>query len=188
MKVAPLKIPGEAGIWMFILGDMALFALFFLTFAFYRGLDVETYRAGQVTLDQTIGLANTLILLTSSWAVAQGLYKVRAGHHERARTLFGIGVLFGLAFVGLKGIEYHEKLSAGVTLLTSDFYMLYFMYTGIHLVHVVIGIGVLVFLRAYVRKAGFGAHELSVVESGTIFWHLVDLLWVVLFALFYLMR
>ncbi len=83
--------------------------------------------------------------------------------------------------------EYGEKLNAGFTITTNDFFMLYFIYTGLHLLHVVIGMGVLTALVVYSRSGEFAVgNRLRNLESGASFWHLVDLLWIVLFALLYL--
>lgn len=88
----------------------------------------------------------------------------------------------------VKFFEYSPKLHAGITISTNDFFMLYFVYTGIHLIHVVIGTGVLITLAVYVRSGGIDAIKVRNLESGASFWHLVDLLWIVLFALLYLVH
>ncbi len=181
------RLPGEEGVWLFIIGDLLIFALFFLTFVYYRAGAETLYMAGQATLNRNIGLINTLLLLTSSWLVAQSLHRLRSGDIKAARLLLTLGMVGGLGFVALKFAEYREKFAAGHDVLTNDFYMFYFMFTGIHLVHVVIGLGVLVFLRSITNRAEIGDGEVRIYESGAAFWHLVDLLWVVLFALFYLM-
>ena len=98
---------------------------------------------------------------------------------------FGLALVCGLGFVLLKAIEYGQKIAAGITPLTSDFFMYYFAFTGIHLLHVLIGIGALLLaISAAARPAA--PSQLIVVECAGLFWHLVDLLWIILFALFYL--
>ncbi|CAN5392419.1 cytochrome c oxidase subunit 3 family protein [soil metagenome] len=181
-------LPGEEGIWLFILGDMMVFALFFLTFVYYRGTDVATYVAAQKGLNEGLGLLNTLFLLTSSWFVALAVRGMRAGGGARTPWLIAAAMLCGLAFVVVKFIEYREKFAAGITVLTNEFFMFYFMFTGIHLIHVLIGLGVLTYLLLLSRKPLPAAGDISAFESGAAFWHLVDLLWVVLFALLYLVR
>jgi nitric oxide reductase NorE protein len=181
------RLPGEEGVWLFIIGDLLIFALFFLTFIFYRAEAESLYLAGQGTLNRNIGLINTLLLLTSSWLVAQSLHCLRKQDAKAARLLLTLGMCGGLGFVALKVVEYREKFAHGYTVLTNDFYMFYFMFTGIHLVHVLIGLGVLLFLRSVTNRAKIGDNEVRLYESGAAFWHLVDLLWVILFALFYLM-
>jgi nitric oxide reductase NorE protein len=88
----------------------------------------------------------------------------------------------------VKYFEWGEKIRSGVTIVTNDFYMYYFMLTGIHLMHVVIGMGVLAFLWNTSRAGEFDPPNIMVMESCASFWHMVDILWVVLFGLLYLMR
>ena len=99
-----------------------------------------------------------------------------------------LAILGGIGFVVLKYFEWSEKLAAGLTIETNNFFMYYYLMTGIHLMHMVIGIGVLVFLWHSVRDAEFDAQGVGVLESGACYWHLVDILWIALFALLYLMR
>lgn len=181
------RMPGEEGIWIFILGDLLVFAVFFLTFLYYRAQNLQLYNEAQRNLTAAFGLINTLLLLTSSWFVAQGVSAVRRGQLPLARKLIAGGFAFGSGFVGVKVVEYSEKFAAGITVLTNDFFMFYFMYTGIHLLHVFVGLGVLFFLFSLSRREDAVDHIASF-ESGGAFWHLVDLLWIILFALLYLVK
>ena len=181
---AARRVPGEAGIWVLIGGELFAFSAFFLVFAYYRGLDPASFSAGHRLLDHGIGLANTLILLTSSLFVALGVQRVRDGR-EGAAFWFRLGLLCGGAFALLKVVEYGQKFTAGITPLTSDFFMYYFAFTGVHLLHVVIGSGALIFAIGASRRAP-SASRTMIAECAAIFWHLVDLLWIILFALFYL--
>lgn len=181
------KTPGEAGIWFFIFGDLMVFAAFFITYLYYRAMDPALFNAAQGQLRAAYGLINTLLLLTSSWFVAQGVRAVRRGRLPLARKMLAGGFGFGAGFVGIKFVEYSEKFSAGITVLTNDFFMFYFMYTGIHLLHVFIGLGVLLFLFSLARRET-AVQQIESFESGAAFWHLVDLLWIILFALLYLVR
>lgn len=181
-------LPGEAGVWVFILGDMLVFALFFATFVYYRAQDVELYLQSQSTLNQGYGVTNTLLMLSSSWFVALAVQSARATLGKLSPAFFALAFLCGSGFVAVKFFEYGEKIRAGVTLTTNDFYMYYYMFTGIHLLHVLIGLGVLVFLWNISRKVASRADSITTLESGASFWHLVDVLWIILFALLYLMK
>jgi len=181
------RIPGEAGIWVFIFGDMLVFSLFFLTFVYYRGQDPELFHRSQGALNQVLGALNTVLMLTSSWCVATGVALARRGWHRAVARCFGLAFLCGLGFVVIKYFEYSEKIHAGVTLTTNDFFMYYYMFTGIHLMHVLIGMGVLAFMTRYAAAGGIDARKMVHIESGASFWHVVDLLWIVLFALLYLL-
>lgn len=178
------RVPGEVGIWVLIGGELLAFSAFFLVFAYYRGLAPDVFRSGQALLDHRIGLVNTLILLTSSLFVALGVGRVRSGR-EGAGFWLKLAVLCGGLFAVLKLAEYGAKFAAGITPLTSDFFMYYFAFTGVHLLHVVIGSGALAFAIAASGREP-SANRTLIAECAGIFWHLVDLLWIILFALFYL--
>jgi nitric oxide reductase NorE protein len=181
-------LPGESGVWVFILGDMMMFALLFTVFIYYRSQDVDLFAQSQVTLKQTYGAVNTLLLLSSSWFVALAIQAARRSLGNISARYFALTIFCALAFVAVKVLEYGEKFRAGISIITNDFYMYYFMLTGIHLIHVVIGLGVLTFLWHTARSAELDEKNINLLESGASFWHMVDILWIVLFALFYLLR
>jgi nitric oxide reductase NorE protein len=181
------RLPGEEGIWVLIGGDLFVFSLFFLTYMYYRGGELAVFLASQRTLTLGFGLANTILLLTSSLFVAIATRRLRVTG-KPAPGLYLAAMACGLGFVGDKALEWGDKFHAGIGFTTNDFYMLYFAFTGIHLFHVLLGLGVLTFLTFACRRPNAATSGLVLIESGAIFWHLVDLLWIVLFALFYLVR
>lgn len=187
------RLPGEQGIWLFVLGDMLVFALFFATFLYYKGQQPEVFAAGQASLNTTLGTLNTLLLLTSSWCIASAVTHLQqspgdTGRLETSRRLITLAGLCGLAFVVVKILEYREKVNAGFGLTTNDFYMLFYMFTGIHLIHVLVGLLVLFVVRLLLgNKTRAPATTLNIIESGATYWHMVDLLWIVLFPLLYLL-
>jgi nitric oxide reductase NorE protein len=181
-------LPGEAGVWVFILGDMLIFALLFIVFIYYRALNVPLFAESQSTLNQAYGAFNTVLMLSSSWFVGSAVHCARNARTKLSGRFFALAFCCGLAFVVVKIFEYSEKFDAGFTIMTNDFYMYYFMLTGIHLIHVVIGMGVLMFLWSTTRDVVFNDEKVNILESGASFWHMVDILWIVLFALFYLAR
>ena len=130
-----------------------------------------------------------MILLTSSWLVALAVQLAhRRASRERISRLLAWGAACGLAFAVLKAVEYAKKLWAGISMLTNDFYMYYFTLTGLHLVHVAAGTLILLFLWRKASTASYERGNLAGLEAGATFWHMVDLLWVVLFPLLYLVR
>ena len=181
-------LPGEVGVWMFIVGDLVIFTLLFAVFLYYRADDVPLFTESQRTLNQTYGAVNTLLLLSSSWFVALAVQGARIGERLNALRLIALAFGCGAGFIGIKDVEYSEKFRAGYNIVTNDFFMYYFLTTGIHLVHVVIGMAVLAFLWHTTRGGEIDAGELSTLESGASFWHLVDILWIALFALLYMLR
>ncbi len=183
-----LRIPGEEGVWIFVLGDMCIFALLFVLFLHYRSIDLEVFASSREQLNQAFGFINTLLLLSSSWLVVLGLRSARLGYSPACRKFLCGAWLLGLCFGISKVLEYSEKFEAGITALTNDFFMFYFVLTGLHMLHVVIGLGVLAFLILRCTTSQLGASQLRTIEGGGVFWHMVDLLWVVLFTLLYLLN
>ena len=182
------RLPGVEGVWVFVIADMMVFALLFGSFIIGRHQNPALFEASRHALNPNFGGVNTLILITSSWFAALALDAVRKSRFVLAQRFIGGALLCGLAFMVSKAVEYTEKLEAGVSLLTNDFFMYYFTLTGIHLFHVLAGIAVLVVLWFMARSRSFEPERPVVLECGTIYWHMVDLLWIILFPLLYLVR
>jgi nitric oxide reductase NorE protein len=178
------RVVGEPGIWILILGDLPIFTAFFLIFAWYRHQQPRLFAATSQLLNHNLGLTNTLILLTGSVFVALGVRRVR----DRAVASSGIflaAAMCGIGSVAIKVFEYAEKVRGSHPLAGNDFFTLYFAFTGVHLLHVIFGTCVLIAMTLAARAPN-PADNLLLIECGATFWHLVDLLWLVLFALFYL--
>jgi nitric oxide reductase NorE protein len=182
------RLPGVEGVWVFVIADMTVFAVLFGSFMVSRHHNPALFEASRHALNPNFGGVNTLILVTSSWFAALALDAVRKSRFVLAQRFIGGAVLCGLAFMVSKAVEYTEKLEAGVSLLTNDFFMYYFTLTGIHLFHVLAGIVVLVVLWFMARSRSFEPERPVVLECGAIYWHMVDLLWIILFPLLYLVR
>ncbi|WP_280834334.1 cytochrome c oxidase subunit 3 [Mycolicibacterium frederiksbergense] len=171
--------------WVMVLGDLVIFGGYFIVFMIYRTMHPVEFLRAQQHLDITIGVLNTVILLTSSWFVARAVLATRAGRHQAAIRLTYAGGLGGLMFMACKGYEWVVKIRSGHT-NSEMFYSFYYVLTGVHLVHVLIG---LIALGVIVRELGNPARRrASVVESSAVYWHMVDLLWVIIFSLLYVMR
>lgn len=182
------RIPGEEGIWVFVLGDMTVFALFFATFMYSRGKNPESFARGHADLHVALGTVNTVLLLSSSLLVAIGVQRVLGGAHRDATWLFAAAIGCGAGFVAVKAIEWTQLFSAGKGVGSGEYFSYYFVFTGIHLMHVLIGVAILARLASLTRRPALEGPQRRLCETGGIFWHMVDLLWVVLFALFYLVR
>jgi nitric oxide reductase NorE protein len=186
MAATPTRhLPGEVGVWVFILGDMAIFAVLFVTYLTGRTGDVDLFNSSQSALNPDFGLVNTLLLLTSSLLVVMGVRSVKERRGPGAWFFLG-AIACGLAFSALKVIEYSDKASHGLTPATNDFFMYYFVLTGLHWFHVALGILVLIAMTHFARKDDLTDQQVAFVEGGACFWHMVDLLWIVLFPLLYL--
>jgi nitric oxide reductase NorE protein len=182
------RIPGEEGVWVFIMGDLTIFAVLFATYMFYRGQEPQLFNVGQEGLNQGYGLTNTLLLLTSSLLVVAGVRATHEGRPSVAPWMFAGAMTCGFGFTIMKFLEYGEKFSQNITPATNNFYMYYFVLTGLHYFHLVLGIGVLAFLVRAARAAEHTAKQLAFVEGGACFWHMIDLIWIVLFPLLYLVK
>jgi len=182
------RIPGEAGVWILIFGEMSVFAALFGSFLYYRGFDVVGFKASQAALSKPTGLANTLLLLTSSLFVAMAVRAASRAQTQMAPRLFAAGLLCGLCFVALKGFEYHALFAQGIAVDTNAFFGFYFGLTALHLGHVIIGSAFLCALSLATRRPLARASHLMLVESAGCFWHMVDLLWIIIFALLYLVE
>ena len=143
--------------------------------------------AGRV-LDAGLGLLNTLILVTSGWQVVHAVQAARAGDAAATRVRLALALLVGAGFTVTKLTEYADKASHGINLLTNDFFMFYFVLTGMHFLHYLVGMAVLVFLWFKAGAEAVDGPLLVWIESCACYWHMVDLLWIMLFPLLYLQR
>ena len=187
-RVKPRRLPGVDGVWVFIGADAVIFAILFGSFMADRLHNPAVFEASRQTLNMNLGGVDTLILLTSSWAVALAVQAIKRDLvAEVPRYLLG-GAVTGLMFVVSKSIEYFEKFANGITPATDPFYMWYFTLTGIHLTHVLVGTSLLTYLWIRSRRGVYNSSNRVVPECVASFWHLVDLLWIVLFPMLYLLR
>jgi nitric oxide reductase NorE protein len=182
------RLPAVEGVWVFVGADMFFFAVLFFSFITDRAKQVELFESSAAVLNADIGGINTLILLASSWFVVQAVHAAKQDRLSEIPKWLIAAFACGIAFWVSKVIEYSDKFSAGITPVTNDFYMYYYTLTGLHLLHVTGGCVLLVYLWLRARKGAFNSQRLTVLEGGGIYWHMVDLLWIVLFPLLYLMR
>jgi len=181
------RLPGDADIWVFVIGDMLIFSAYFAAYLFVdRIRDHALFFQAQQQLSQNLGFCNTLILLTSSLFVALGVHAARLADFRAASRFLELAGASGIIFLFVKAYEWYTKLASGLTISTNAFFMHYYVMTGVHVVHVLIGLTFLTILWRELRGAAIPRMEL--VEAGGIYWHMVDFLWFLIFALLYLMR
>jgi nitric oxide reductase NorE protein len=180
------RIPGEAGLWIFVLGDMTVFALLFGVFLYERHGQAAVFAESREDLGLAFGATNTLVLLTSSVFVALAVQAHRDRRARLASRLVAGAGACALVFVCLKGLEWSSLLADGHDPGSNDFFLYFFALTGLHLVHLLLGAVGLAVLWRTVRKEVRGDRDTLVVEVGASYWHMVDLLWVVIFPLVYL--
>jgi nitric oxide reductase NorE protein len=172
--------PGEPMMWVLIFSELAVFGLLLGAFAVARAVNPSVFASGQALLDPGLAGLNTVVLVTSGWAAARAALAARDRRRSACRSWLAIAIVLGGAFVAIKLLEYGREVGAGADLETSTFFTLYFLLTGFHLLHVVLGMVILAVVLS-------GAAPVAV-ETGTSFWHMVDLVWVLMFPIIYLVR
>ena len=182
------RLVGDLAVWLIILAELLAFAIFFLSYAFARTREVALFNAGQSTLDLRLGGINTALLITGSWCVVRAVQAVRADASRMGSGWLVAALVCGAGFVTLKVFEFSAKADAGIDLSTNTFYMFYLLLTGFHFLHVVVAMLFLTILLVKTLQGAYGTHDHHALESGAAFWHMVDLLWIVLFPLVYVMR
>lgn len=177
---------GQGAMWIFIIGDLYVFSGWFVFYLIWRYSQHDLFLQAQAHLDQTLGMINTLVLLVSSYLIALCVHEARVGRYKAAVRCAVMTFASGIFFVGSKVYEWLSKIEAGHTFTSNDFFMFYFFLTGIHLFHMLCGFIVLTVLVRNLRTPEIRSQV--IVENCAAYWHMVDLLWVAIFALLYLMR
>jgi nitric oxide reductase NorE protein len=185
-SIARSRSPGTDGVWTFVFIDMLIFLMMFIAFMSERLRHVDLYSASQLRLNDIFGLANTLILLTSSWMVVAAIQAARAKDVGRVRWFLGWAWLLGLAFSVDKFAEYYLKIHAGITPATNSFFSFYFFITIVHFLHVIAGMFFIAYCRGEARlRVGTDRYVIGLENVG-LFWHFVDVLWIFIFPLLYM--
>ncbi|MCB1908722.1 MAG: cytochrome c oxidase subunit 3 family protein [Rhodocyclaceae bacterium] len=188
VEAAPLAPPGDLAVWFFILAELLVFAVFFIAYAVARTHDVALFAVMQQTLDPDAGALNTVLLVSSSWCVARAVLAVDGARLRTGARWLLAALACGGGFLLVKGLEYADKFAEGIGLSTNTFYMFYLSLTFFHFMHVVLGMLVLAVLWHGVRRGHYRRGRLSGLESGAVYWHMVDLVWLVLFPLVYVLH
>ena len=188
------------GIWVFLGSELLLFAGLLTLFAAYRFQYPAEFRAASAHANVMIGSINTFVLLTSSLTVALAIHAARHAHRGRIVMFLAITIALGIAFDVLKGIEYAEHLREGIApghyyafdALPAHgavlYFTLYYLLTGLHAIHVTGGVVVLIWLAVKARRGDFTPDSHIALELGGLYWHLVDVVWLFLWPLIYLIR
>jgi cytochrome c oxidase subunit 3 len=186
----------KLGMWLFLYTELMLFGGLFVAYAYYYyGYSADFITAGKA-LDVFIGTTNTVILLISSFAVAASITAIRRGSRAASMVLLGVTLALGLAFLVNKYFEWGHKIEEGIypgapALLDGPpgetiFFGLYYTITGLHGLHVLIGVIVLAICLVLVARGRIRTGHDIVLENSALYWHLVDLIWIFVFPLFYL--
>jgi nitric oxide reductase NorE protein len=180
--------PGDLAIWIFILAELGVFALFFSSYAFARLHNVALFDEFQQHLDRRAALINTLALITGSYFVVRAVAAIREGARDHCVRWLLAALGMGALFVVVKGAEYAHHFEQGITLSTNTFYMFYLSLTFFHFMHVILGMVILAAVAWKAHRGAYSADRHTGVESGASYWHMVDLVWLILFPLVYVMH
>lgn len=181
-------LSGDLVVWVFILAELTSFAVFFLVYAFARVRYLAEFNQYQQTLDLRSGAINTVLLITGSWLVVRAVHAIRNDQVSQSIGYYWAALACGGGFLAVKVMEYSEKFAAGYDLSTNTFFMFYFSLTYFHFMHVILGMVFLSVVLFKTYQGHYGSHRSQLPESAAAYWHMVDLLWIVLFPLLYVMH
>ena len=179
-------VPGQPDMWAFVLFEALVFTSYFTVYVIRRTQSPALFLQSQAHLDLRVGAFNTLVLLVSSCSVARCVQAAREGSFRAALNDAYLTILFGFVFLVSKVLEWKAEIAQGFTFTTDEFFSFYYFLTAIHFLHLLIGFVVLGVAVYQIRSPAGGSQEL--VETCATYWHTIDFLWVLIFALLYVMR
>jgi len=180
--------PGGILIWMIVALEFLTFSIALLVFLFQRNGDIALFNESQHLLNKFLGTANTIVLITSGFLMATTINLLRSGQEKKAVKYLIITILFGVAFLVLKGVEYQDKISHGYTFSYNSFFNFYWLLTGFHFLHVLVGVLLLSYMGLKIHQGAYNKDNYEDVETSAVFWHMCDLIWIFLFPIIYLIH
>jgi len=193
---------GEAstlGMWVFLVTEVLFFGGLFLVYLVYRSTYPEAFIAGSHELDVMLGGINTAVLITSSLTMALAVHAAQTGHRRTLMIFLVVTMVLGAAFLGIKSVEYYHKFVEhhvpGPGFQFEEeyikhaqlFFSLYFIMTGLHALHMIIGLGIMTWMLWWSWRGVVSAEYYSPIEISGLYWHFVDIVWIFLFPLLYLL-
>ncbi|EWC39373.1 cytochrome c oxidase subunit 3 [Stutzerimonas stutzeri] len=182
------RLPGDLAMWFFILAELTVFAILILAFAVTQMFNPQLFDQSRAALDSSTGLALTLSLLTSGLFAALSVEQVRQARQGCAALLLLAALASSCVYVALKLDEYRHLAGLGLGMEHNTFFTLYWILTGFHFLHVLLGMLILAWLAERCRRGVYRPDDHGGLESGVLYWHMVDLVWVLLFPLVYVLR
>lgn len=187
--------PGDFAIWIIVYVELLTFGLLFVGYAFSRRAHVQMFNESQHMLNTNIGLINTFILISSSFFIVKAVQQIKNMTQDEGYTSSIIAsrwllcaMTLGILFLVLKLTEFSHIFGEGITLSTNTFFMFYLLLTMFHFMHVSLGVIILFNLYQKTKAQGYTSEDCRGLETGATYWHLVDLLWIVLFPLVYIIH
>jgi cytochrome c oxidase subunit 3 len=177
----------KLGVWTFLATEVLLFGALFTAYTIFRIKYPELFRVEHAKLDRVLGAVNTVVLISSSFTVVLGVDAIKRGKARMLEVCFGATILLAAVFLCVKYVEYSAKFHHGLYPGTNLFFSLYFMMTGLHGIHVLLGMGLLSYVIVLSRRGRLSASYYTPAEMSGLYWHFVDLVWIYLFPLLYLL-
>lgn len=191
-------VSSKEGVWIFLTSEILMFGALFVAYFIYSNIYPEVFLEGSKSTNWVLGATNTIVLLFSSLTMALGIYYCQVNDRKKAVMNLGLTILCGAIFMAIKYYEYTHKIHEGWmpgTWFTADtkgienlplYFSFYFMMTGLHGIHVLVGMCLVGWVMIRANRGEFGPHYYTPVEGVGLFWHLIDLIWIFLFPLLYL--
>jgi len=180
--------PGGLLIWIIVFLEFITFSAGIMVYLSFRQADVSLFNESQQMLNSTYGMINTIVLITSGLLMATTLGHLKSGNAKKAVSYISLTILFGVIFLILKGFEYNEKIELGLTFSHNRFFMFYWLLTGFHFIHVLVGVILLSYMRIKTKSGHYSGNNFEDVETVGVFWHMCDLIWIFLFPIIYLLH
>jgi len=187
------------GMWVFLVTEVLFFGGLFMVYTVYRSWYPDAFAAASHELDIVLGTVNTAVLITSSLTMALAVHAAQLNQRKLLMTFLVLTILLGATFLGIKSVEYYHKFvehhvpgpgfqfEKEYVRHAQLFFSLYFLMTGLHALHMIIGIGIMLWMLAWARRGIITAEYYSPIEISGLYWHFVDIVWIFLFPLLYLL-
>lgn len=179
--------PGGILIWIIIILEILTFTIAIGAFLYHKNDNYDLFIQSQAMLNKTYGMVNTIVLITGGFMMATSLRLLKSGNNIKSLAWIRGASGMGLLFLFIKGYEYYEKIVHGLTIDYDHFFSFYWLLTGFHFIHVLVALVILLFMARGIRKGTYSKNDYLDVESGAAFWHMCDLIWLLLFPALYLL-
>lgn len=180
--------PGGILLWIIISLETLTFVIGIAVFLHEKKAEPELFSRSQALLSPVFGMVNTLVLLTGGFMMASSVRQLKVGNSKKSLFWIYAAAAMGLAFLCIKGFEYYEKLGHGLTIDFDSFFTFYWLLTGFHFIHVLVATVILLGMARGIKKGSYNKSVYADVESGAAFWHMCDLIWLLLFPVLYLLH
>jgi cytochrome c oxidase subunit 3 len=196
---AQQKDASTLGMWVFLLTEIMFFGGMFMMYTVYRAVYPSVFGLASSTLNEIIGAANTAVLLCSSFTMVLAVRGAQLGKRRTVMLFLVLTIILGLAFLGIKGFEWNQKFQehhvpgpsfhlegTGLQGQAQLFFSLYFAMTGLHALHMILGCGLMLYLLWKTYQGTYSPDYYTPIDMGGLYWHFVDIIWIFLFPLLYL--